>query len=142
MNAKVVIFDTNVCLDLFVFRDPQYRDFFQSMQNKTIKAVTSPECREEWLRVLYYPNLPLDDLSRKRCIEEFDTHIECVVFNKQSLPSLPVCRDESDQKFLELACAAKAGFLITKDKTLLKLAKKTLKTGFFHIIHPLKWQSA
>ena len=141
MNPKVVILDTNVCLDWFVFHEPQYRDFFQSIQNKTIKAITNLECKKEWLRILHYPNLPLNDASRKKCIEAFDLYIECMTFNMEFFPFLPVCTDESDQKFLELACAAKADFLVTKDKALLKLAKKIAKAGFFHIIHPSKWKS-
>jgi predicted nucleic acid-binding protein len=37
---------------------------------------------------------------------------------------LPVCSDKADQKFLELARDAGAEVLITKDKALLKLARR------------------
>src|SRR5262249_46035595 len=37
---------------------------------------------------------------------------------------LPVCRDPDDQKFLEAALAAGAGFLVTKDQKLLELTKR------------------
>lgn len=48
----------------------------------------------------------------------------------RNLPPLPLCRDPDDQKFLELAQAAKAGLLVTKDKALLALAKKADRFGF------------
>jgi predicted nucleic acid-binding protein len=55
---------------------------------------------------------------------------------------LPVCTDRDDQKFLELARDANAGILITKDKALLKLARKTAKEGLFRIMLPEAWIKA
>lgn len=40
--------------------------------------------------------------------------------------SLPRCRDPHDQKFLELALAAQADALVTKDQALLELARRKL----------------
>ena len=39
--------------------------------------------------------------------------------------TLPACRDPDDQKFLELALAARAQCLLTKDHALLELARRT-----------------
>jgi predicted nucleic acid-binding protein len=52
---------------------------------------------------------------------------------------LPVCTDRDDQKFLELARDAQADILITKDKALLKLAKRLAKAGMFKVMQPEKW---
>jgi len=49
---------------------------------------------------------------------------------------LPRCVDPDDQKFLELALAARADALITKDHKLLELARRT-KT--FRILNPRKF---
>jgi predicted nucleic acid-binding protein len=49
-----------------------------------------------------------------------------VVAPAESGVRLPVCTDKDDQKFLELARDANATILITKDKALLKLARKRL----------------
>jgi len=46
---------------------------------------------------------------------------------------LPACRDPDDQKFLEAAQAAHAGFLVTKDRALLDLAQRPLP---FRIVTP------
>ena len=55
--TKRVILDTNVCLDLFVFRDPRWETLLTALKNGSVEAVTSENCRNEWLRVLDYPNL-------------------------------------------------------------------------------------
>jgi predicted nucleic acid-binding protein len=46
---------------------------------------------------------------------------------------LPACRDPDDQKFLESALAARAEFLVTKDRALLDLARRALR---FRILTP------
>jgi predicted nucleic acid-binding protein len=52
---------------------------------------------------------------------------------------LPVCTDKDDQKFLELARDANADVLITKDKALLKLARRLAKAGMFKVMVPEAW---
>ena len=49
---------------------------------------------------------------------------------------LPICRDPDDQKFLELARACRADFLITKDRALLELARHKLRSTPFRIVTP------
>ncbi|KWZ43575.1 MULTISPECIES: PIN domain-containing protein [Burkholderia] len=49
---------------------------------------------------------------------------------------LPKCKDRDDQKFLELAYAARADWLISKDRALLKLARRTERDFGFRIAQP------
>ena len=49
---------------------------------------------------------------------------------------LPRCLDPDDQKFLELALAARANCLVTKDHKLLELARRTKA---FRIVNPRKF---
>ncbi|KVE39145.1 PIN domain-containing protein [Burkholderia sp. TSV86] len=49
---------------------------------------------------------------------------------------LPKCKDRDDQKFLELAYAARAGWLVSKDRALLKLARRTERDFGFRIAPP------
>ncbi|OXH83132.1 nucleotide-binding protein, partial [Burkholderia multivorans] len=51
-------------------------------------------------------------------------------------PPLPKCKDRDDQKFLELARAAQAEWLVSKDRALLKLAKRTARDFGFRIAQP------
>ena len=139
MITNRVILDTNVCLDLFVFRDTRWDALLASLKNGELEAVTKEDCRNEWLRVLDYPHLPLDDDSRRQSITEFDALIACIAPEVRVGIRLPICNDRDDQKFLELACDSRAECLITKDKALLKLAKKTTQSGLFRILTPERW---
>lgn len=135
-TAIPVILDTNVCLDLFVFHDARCRNLKKMLETGIACAVTREDCRNEWIRVLEYTAFSLDETARRRCINEYDALIPCRDFSKKNYIILPVCQDKDDQKFLELAYDANAGFLLTKDKALLKLSSKTRKQHLFHIIRP------
>lgn len=141
--ARIVI-DTNVCLDLFVFRDPRWAALLAALRAGSVQAVTRADCRREWQIVLGYPHLPLDGASRPQAEAEFDALITCLALSggvSELETRLPVCKDTDDQKFLELARDAKAEALITKDKALLKLARKTARAGLFSILTPEAWLS-
>jgi len=134
--SPLLVLDTNVCLDLFVFHDPRWSILLTGLQNGSLKALTSCGCRDEWLAVLHYNHLPVTDESRPGIIEAFDKLIFCPEPNPSLNIKLPVCTDADDQQFMELARDSKATHLITKDKALLKCAKRVSKLGLFKILTP------
>ena len=133
-----IVIDTNVCLDLFVFKDPRWAALLTALETGAVEAVTRADCRDEYNIVLHYQHLPLDDDSRPLAAARFDQLIR-VVAPAESGVRLPVCTDRDDQKFLEVARDAQAAVLITKDKALLKLAKRLMKAGMFKVVVPEKW---
>lgn len=142
MIPNRLVIDTNVLLDLFVFHDPRWNGLLDALRSGAIQGVTREDCRQEWLHVLRYPHLPLDDEKRQAAAAEFDRLIGV----SAALPTaptaaapLPLCSDRDDQKFLELARDAQAAVLVTKDKALLKLARRTAKAGMFRILTPQAW---
>lgn len=142
MIQKRIVIDTNVCLDLFVFRDLRWAGLLAALQTGAVQAVTRDDCRTEWLRVLEYPHLPLNAESRPTAVAEFDaliTRLDTQAARPRMEVRLPLCSDPDDQKFLELARDADAQTLITKDKALLKLGRKTARAGLFAIVPPEKW---
>ncbi|HET7844956.1 MAG TPA: putative toxin-antitoxin system toxin component, PIN family, partial [Xanthomonadales bacterium] len=118
-----VVLDTNTWLDVLWFRDPRSADLAAALADRRLLAVASPACREEWRRVLGYPALGIDDAARDALAEAFDERVELLADAPPS-PRLPRCRDRDDQKFLELALAAGAAALFTRDAALLALAKR------------------
>jgi putative PIN family toxin of toxin-antitoxin system len=139
--AKRIVIDTNVCLDLFVFADPRWAPLLAELESGAVEALTRADCRAEYLLVLHYTHLPLDEASRPVAAARFDALIK-VVAPAPSLVRLPVCTDRDDQKFLEVARDAAVDVLITKDKALLKLARKTAQAGLFRIMLPEAWLKA
>ncbi len=136
--SQRIVLDTNICLDLFVFRDPRWQPLLDAMQAANVQAVTRADCRMEWTLVLAYTKLGLDVAAQHAAIEEFDRWI-MQVDDGSFAGTLPVCKDPDDQKFLELAAASGAAMLLSKDKALLKLARRTRKLGLFEILSPAQW---
>ncbi|MFP5391683.1 MAG: putative toxin-antitoxin system toxin component, PIN family [Gammaproteobacteria bacterium] len=137
--AKRIVLDTNVCLDLFVFHDPRWHPLLAALEDGSVQAVTRADCRDEYRVVLHYPHLPLDETTRLVSAARFDALVKVVDAPAKPV-RLPVCSDRDDQKFLEIARDADAEILITKDKALLKLARKMAQAGMFRIIPPEGWE--
>lgn len=139
-----VVLDTNVCLDLFVFRDPRWAVLEATLRAGAVVAVTRADCRDEWRRVLRYPQFALDEDGWVRACAAFDALIACVAVAApaQPAPPLPRCADPDDQKFLELAWETGASALITKDKALLALRRKLARLGRFEVLSPEAWLAA
>ena len=137
-----IVLDTNVCLDLFLFADPRCSHLLEALRRGAVRAVTRSDCHDEWLRVLHYPQLPIDDVIRPGVIARYEALIEHLP-DAQSLAAadapLPRCADADDQKFMELALASQARWLLSKDKELLKLDRWTRAEGLFPILLPQDW---
>jgi putative PIN family toxin of toxin-antitoxin system len=139
-----VVLDTNVCLDLFMFRDPRWQVLLESLTCGEIEAFTRHDCRREFELVLGYEKMKLSAESQAAILAEFDRLVRSYAGGAEieagaMTCGLPVCKDSDDQKFLELALACEADALITKDKALLKLARKTARNGQFNILAPQAW---
>src|SRR3569833_2037417 len=135
MIPNRIVLDTNICLDLFVFRAPRWSSLLEALNSGAVEAVTRRECRNEWLYVLNYPHLPRDCRSKSTAEAEFDALIRCSE-PEAATPAarLPVCRDEDDQKFLELARDANAQVLITMVLVLLLLVCFLVFVGLFSFL--------
>lgn len=137
-----VVLDTNACLDLFVFADPHCAFLRDALERGGVVAVTDADCRAEWLRVLGYRQLALDEARRTAAIAAFDALVRDVSTMEPAAAggtSLPRCADADDQKFLELALRAGASTLLTRDAALLVLGRRMERAGMFAILTPAAW---
>jgi putative PIN family toxin of toxin-antitoxin system len=143
VSAPRLVLDTNVALDLFVFRDPACAHLMDALRDGTVVAVVDEPCRAEWLAVLEYPAFGLTDAARGDAVAAFDRWVTLLPEPALVSPpavKLPRCADPDDQKFLELALAAGAQCLLSKDKALLQLARRTAREGWFRILCPSAWE--
>lgn len=135
-----LVLDTNVALDVFVFRDAASAHIRAAMEAGDVSVVVDEPCRSEWVAVLAYPALGLSQAQRDDAQSAFDRQV--VQLGPSVLPAgvkLPRCMDPDDQKFLELALAAQAQWLLSKDKAVLQLARRTAREGWFQILPPSAW---
>ena len=137
-----IVLDTNVWLDLLLFRDPGCATLEAALESGAVRAVTREDCREEWRRVLHYPQLPIDDMLRPALEQAFDHYVidaSDEALAPEASAALPRCADPDDQKFLELAQASRARWLLSKDKALLVLHRRALERAGFAIMRPSDW---
>ncbi|MBS0338749.1 MAG: putative toxin-antitoxin system toxin component, PIN family [Proteobacteria bacterium] len=128
-----LVLDTNVVLDLVVFRDPGAATLRAAIEAGRVTILTSAECLAELRRVLDYPEFKLDEAAQAAACDWFVAHAE-ILEAPEPEPMLPRCRDADDQKFLDLAWVADVEHLVTKDKALLELARRVAKLGRFTVI--------
>jgi putative PIN family toxin of toxin-antitoxin system len=139
---RIVILDTNVLLDLLLFVDPACAALAAALADGRLQAVCNDECAEEWRRVLGYRIWQLDS-NRQQALRQAHAQLHRrspATRTSEATDShahrLPRCRDPDDQKFLELAADAGAWALVSKDRDLLKLARRCARLGLFHILPP------
>ena len=123
-----LVLDTNVVLDLLHFDDPAIIPIRHALQKKLAVCFSNAACRDELAHVLSRAQFKIPDDEARRILDEYTAMVQTC--NDSASGTLPQCRDPDDQKFLELAQAAKADLLVTKDKALLALAKKSGRLGF------------
>jgi putative PIN family toxin of toxin-antitoxin system len=142
MNSpRIVVLDTNVLLDLLLFGDPSCAALAAALADGRLQAVCNEECTEEWRRVLAYRIWQLDS-ERQQALRQAHAELHAATQAAPIEPAgmsaeqLPRCRDPDDQKFLQLAADAGAWALLSKDRDLLKLARRCSRLGLFHILPP------
>lgn len=131
--------DTNVWLDLLVFADPRTAALRAALEAGAVTAVVDAQCRDEWQRVLGYPVLRLEPARRDTLVAAFDALASPVPAKRAAGVALPRCRDPDDQKFLQLAHACGARWLLSRDRHLLSLAPRCRREGWFEIATPEDW---
>jgi putative PIN family toxin of toxin-antitoxin system len=127
-NATALVIDTNIALDLFVFRDPATAPLHQALEDATLWLATAP-MREELARVLDYPQivrrLQAGWLSADQVLAAFDQRAS---LQPEAPKAVYTCKDPDDQKFIDLAVAHRAA-LLSKDAAVLCMAKRLARLG-------------
>lgn len=144
MTTPRLVLDTNVCLDLFVYRDPRASALADALASGRYRAVSDSDCRDEWQRVLAYPQLGLDSQTQAQALQAYDALVQVLPEAERRPPpqtALPRCADPDDQKFLELAYAADASCLLSRDHALTMLGRRSARAGLFEIMTPQAWAS-
>ena len=125
LNATVL--DTNVLLALWLFRDPAVEPLRAAIETGLLQPVRCAATDAEFAEVLGRPELFAVAPERQTTLLNAWQASASPVDVIQSAPW--VCRDPLDQKFLDLAVSAGASWLITRDRDLLKLARKARRQG-------------
>ncbi len=140
-----LIIDTNVVLDLWLFEEPGVRAL-QHRWGSTHHAVGSAPMRQELAHVLarmqalpvnatrWFGRKSVDDV-----LGAWDQTVRLVPAPTSRPLTWPRCSDPDDQMFIDLALAHGANALLTRDRALLKLARRMQTLGVW-VCTPEQWQ--
>ncbi len=126
-----VVLDTNVVLSALVFTGGPTARLRQAWQQGRCLPLVSTATVQELMRVLAYPKFKLTPEECDELLADYLPYGE-VVAPWKSKPEVPVCRDEKDQIFLDLAAVGAAHWLVMGDRDLLDLGGQVR----FQIIAP------
>lgn len=125
-NQDYLVLDTNIVLDLFYWRDARVQGLMQALSSKSLYALVSLETLAELTDVLMRAPFERSENQTQDILTAY-LAFSCQVSDTDS--ASPVrCKDVDDQKFLDLA-VRRVCPLITRDKHLLKIAKKMRRLG-------------
>lgn len=130
--------DTNTVLDWLVFRDPSSAPFSHAVRDGAVRWLACARMREELARTLGYRSLAKWMPDSEHVLSHFDRH--AVLLSEPPRAPLNLrCSDPDDQVFLDLALAHGATWLLSHDRALLRLARRTRALGL-NIVKPGDWQ--
>lgn len=139
-----VVLDSNVWIDILVFDDAATRPIHAALRRGELAALIDARCLAELSRVLEYPQFvrrAVDKAAALASVASLSVMTVSAAPAERALP-LPQCKDRDDQKFLELAHAAGADWLVSKDRALLKLDRRTARDFGFRIAKPAPFVAA
>jgi len=128
-DARAVVLDTNIVLDLFIFADPATPALRAALEAKSLRWIATQVMRDELERVLAYahivPRMAYYQVTAADVLAKFDAQVHLM---DEAPKARFICKDADDQKFIDLAVAHQA-LLLSKDKAVLTLAKRLRTLG-------------
>jgi putative PIN family toxin of toxin-antitoxin system len=129
ISKPVVVIDTNVVLDLWLYQDPATPALRQALAQGEVTWLATQVMRDELERVLAYPHiaarLALGQQTAADVLAQFDVHAQLMPVAAKCQFA---CKDGDDQKFIDLAAAHQAQ-LISKDKAVLTMRNRMACLG-------------
>lgn len=124
-----VVLDTNIVLDLWLYKDAATPALLEALETKTVQWLATQVMRDELERVLAYTHivkrLAFNQLAAEDILAQFDAHAQLMPV---AAKALYVCKDGDDQKFIDLA-AEHTTQLISKDKAVLTMRNRMARLG-------------
>jgi putative PIN family toxin of toxin-antitoxin system len=119
MKPRLVL-DTNVILDLLVFRDPTAEPIRHLLDAKLVDAVRSEASMLELVDVIQRPIFKLSQQEQEIILLVWESLTR--LLENTAIESAPfICRDTDDQIFLDMAYSIRPAVLFSKDLRVLEL---------------------
>jgi uncharacterized protein len=126
--GQAVVLDTNVALDWLVFCDPASETLAAHLESGQWRWVATASMRAEFNAVLTRPEV-------QRWAPQSDALAACwarwasIVDAPAATQGILRCEDADDQMFIDLALALQPSRLFSRDREVLRLARRALPLG-------------
>jgi predicted nucleic acid-binding protein len=124
------VLDTNVVFDWLVFNNPQVRPWADAIESGRLQWVASAAMQGELMHVLgrgvaaeWQPDRARIEAHWTRWVQPLEP------VDLQGAALRLRCSDNDDQKFIDLALGHGITWLVTRDRALLKLARRARPWG-------------
>lgn len=137
-QAVPAVLDTQVVLDWLWFGDPRAAAVGQAVLDARLLWIWTSRMRDELAHVLPRLRPSASGVTSERAL---------TYATKLARPSeAPLCAslrcsDPSDQKFVDLALSLPGAWLFSRDRAVLKLARRAAALGC-RIVEPARWDAA
>ena len=119
MKPRLVL-DTNVILDLLVFKDPSAEPIRLLLDAKLVDAVRSEASILELVDVIQRPTFKLSREEQEIILQAWESSTR--LLENAAIESAPfTCRDLDDQVFINMAYSLRPALLLSKDLRVLEL---------------------
>ena len=135
----IIVLDTNVVLDWLLFRNPDCAALGAALLAGDVRWLATAAMRSELAHVLDRGHLDGRNADEAALWSLWDRHsVQVSAPVPPSPPGHPRCSDPDDQKFIDLAVACDARWLLSRDRAVLKLARRLRELGV-DTLPPDRW---
>jgi predicted nucleic acid-binding protein len=125
MKPRLVL-DTNVILDLLVFKDPATEPIRLALDTRRVDAVRTAASLAELMDVVQRPIFKLSPEEQAAIIRTWVSSTR-LLENAAIEPAPFACRDLDDQVFIDMAFSIRPALLLSKDLRVLELRSRALR---------------
>ena len=130
VSLPTIVIDTNVILDWLVFRDPSSLALADAIRHRQVRWVATAAMRLDLAEVLQRGLAAARGADAAAVLTDWDACVDlCAVPPVQPAATALRCTDPDDQKFLDLALATQARWLLSRDRALLRVARRAALRG-------------
>lgn len=135
----LIVLDTNAVLDWLLFADPGMQAVATAIKQGRLRWIATAPMRGEFAHVLGRGLAAAHNADSAQL--EVTWEQRCIEYPPAPPAATPLrCTDTDDQKFVDLALAAGARWLVSRDRALLKLRSRAAALGLA-IVAPGQWHA-